>query len=108
VFVDAQLTRGQAALEAVDVDLGVVRDRVARRQVLGLGLLAAARTVELDDPDPLRVRGERVLALDLRRVDLARVTLLDEQPLLVVLPRVADVVAARVTRPPLGSPACGP
>src|SRR4051794_14376062 len=71
------------------------------RQVLGLDLGEAARTVELDDPHPVRVGRERVLRVDQRLVDLARIALIDLAAVLVVLARRAEVVAAYAAVPTL-------
>src|SRR5262245_20275677 len=72
------------------------------RQVLGLDQRRAARAVELDDPAPVGIGREAVLALDHRRMDLARVAMGDQATALVALARVAEVGAAAVARPPLG------
>jgi hypothetical protein len=57
--------------------------------------------VELDDPHPVRVGRERVLGLDQRLVDLARVALVDLAGMLVVLARRAEVVVADAAAPAL-------
>src|SRR4051794_17493254 len=71
------------------------------RQVLGLDLGEAARTVELDDPHPVRVGRERVLGVDQRLVDLARVALVDLARMLVVLARRTEIVLADAAAPAL-------
>src|SRR6185437_6380987 len=70
--------------------------------VLGLDLAPAARAVELDDADPLAIGREGVLALDDRRVDLARVPLGNQQAALVVTAGRAEVTPAVVAVPALG------
>src|SRR3954465_5575252 len=75
--------------------------RVSRRQVLRLDLREAARAVELDDPHPVRVRRERVLGVDQRLMDLARIALVDLAAVLVVLARRGEVVAAHAAVPTL-------
>ena len=107
LVADLQLARVQALAQPVEVDLDVVRDRVPGRQVLGLDLGEAARAVELDDPHPVRVGRERVLGVDQRLVDLARVALVDLAAVLVVLARRAEVVVADAAVPALARRARG-
>src|SRR5512139_2946102 len=70
------------------VDDQVVGRRVPRGEVLDLDLGAAAGAVVLQDPAVAGVRAEGVLVpvrVDDRLVDLARVTIVDQGPGLVVL-----------------------
>src|ERR1700754_3760360 len=78
-----------------------MRHRVSRREVLRLDLREAARAVELDDPHPVRVGRERVLRVDQRLMDLARVALVDLAAVLVVLARRAEIVRADTAGPAL-------
>ena len=93
--------RGRLGLERVDVELDVVRERVSGRQILRLDQRDAAGTVELHDPAPLWIGRETILALDDRRVYLARVALGDQTAALVVLARAPEVVTAAVAGPAL-------
>ena len=59
-----------SGLQRIEVELDVVGQRMARREVLDLEQHRAARAVELDDLAPLGIGRETVLALDHGRVDL--------------------------------------
>src|SRR5581483_3789375 len=63
--------------------------------------LAEPVKIELDDADPVGVGRERVLALDDRLVDLARIAMVDLAGVLVVPVRGAEVVPAHVAVPAL-------
>src|SRR6185437_9314403 len=101
VVADLELAVGQALTQPVEVDLDVVCDRMTRRQVLGLDLGEAPGAVEFDDPDPVRVGRECVLALDHGLVDLPRIAVVDLTGVLVVLARGAEVVPAHMAMPAL-------
>src|SRR5690348_14166914 len=77
-------------LERVYVQLDVMGQRMPGRQVLGLQQRGAAGAVELNDPAPLGVRCEAVLALHDGRMDLARVAVGDQAALLVTLACVSE------------------
>src|SRR3954452_8403656 len=106
VFVDANLAGGESCLQGVHVERRVLGEGVPGWEVLALHLTPAAGAVELDDPDPVTLRREGVLALQDRLVDLARVALGDEQAAFVVLAQVAQVTAAVVAVPPLRRQVC--
>ena len=88
-------------LERVDVELDVVGQGMAGREVLDLKQRGAGRAIELDDPAPVGVRREAVLAFDDGRVDFARIPMGDQAALLVGVTRVAQIVSAALAHPPL-------
>src|SRR5215217_7176348 len=89
----------QACPEGIDIQLDVVGNRVTGREVLGLDESGTAWAVELDDGAPLGIRSERVLPLDYRGVDFARVAGRDQAPFLVVGARVRQLAAAPRAHP---------
>src|SRR5215831_720182 len=99
-----RLPRGRcvSGLQGVDVQLDVVAQGMAGRQVLDLDEHRARRAVELDDPAPVPVRREAVPAAGhQRRVHLGRVAGRDQAALLVGVAGVAQVGPAPVAPPAL-------
>ena len=78
-------------------------DGMAGRQVLDVEHHRAARAVELHDPAPVRMGAEPELGGRVERhVDLTRVAVVDQAPLLVVALGRAEVVPAPVAHPASG------
>src|SRR5277367_4731546 len=69
------------------------------RQILGIDLRATARTVELDDAHPQRIRGKTELAVDDRCVDFTRVAIVKQASFLVVLACRTKRMPAAIAHP---------
>src|SRR5690606_13223934 len=89
----------EALLQSGDVDLDVMGDGVAGRQVLGFYLAAAARTVELQDADPARIGRKGVFPLEHRLVDLPGIALRNETAVLVAAVCIDQRTFAAVADP---------
>jgi hypothetical protein len=90
------------ALQRLDVDLHVPRQRMAGRQVLGFHQGGAFGTVEFDEHDPVGIEREvEFLARTERKMDLPRISRPDGASLLVGFMRRAETVAAAIADPPL-------
>ncbi len=89
-------------LQGVEVQVNVPRQWMAGREILSLEEDTAVRAVELDDPDPLWVKGKIVVrVIGKGKVDLARIALAEEAALLVGLAGGGEITAAAVATPHL-------
>src|SRR5436305_11241918 len=70
VLLDAQFATGDPLPELVDINLNVVRDRVAGQEIFRLHLSAACGAVEFDDAHPFRVGRKGVGSFNQRLVNL--------------------------------------
>src|SRR5215510_1318037 len=69
-------------------------------QVFRFHLRAAAGTIKFDDPYPQGIGGEGVLAFHERRMDFARIALIEKAPAFVVFARRSEYVSAAIAGPP--------
>ncbi|MPM00211.1 hypothetical protein SDC9_46434 [bioreactor metagenome] len=96
---------GPLRLQRGHIDLHVPQRRVTRGGVFRLDLGAAFRAAELEDAHPVRIGREGVAVLrrvDHRRMDLARVAVVHQQPFLVIARSRRDHVIADAAFPLLG------
>ena len=88
-------------LQVIDVNLQIVRNRVARRKRLALEHNAAARTIIFKNLAPIRVGCKGKVCSDNLRVNFRRVPGIDEAPFLVVLTSGSQIPSASIAHPRL-------
>src|SRR5262249_31837 len=98
-LADHEISARKPRLQAVDVELDVVRDRVSGGQILGLDLPRATWAVEFEDSNPVLVRCKRILAVDYGIVDLFRHSLCNQQSGFVVVAWADQLGPAIVAAP---------
>jgi hypothetical protein len=103
----AGIRRGQGLaetmlrLQVIDVNLQIVRNRVARRKRLALEHNAAARTIILKNLAPIRVGCKGKVCSGNLRVNFPWVPRIDETPFLVVLTSRSQIPSAPIAHPRL-------
>src|ERR1700676_2780307 len=83
--------------QRIDIQIDIMQRRVSGGEVLNFDHGAAMWAVVLQYAAPVGVRrvGSRVkIRVEQRRMNLARIAIIDQQPLLVILARVADLMVA--------------
>jgi hypothetical protein len=83
----------------VNINVYVMSNGMTGGEVFGLYLCPARGTIEFQDANPVRVRGEIVLGLEYRVMNFARVSGVHKTSPLIILLRVDECFAARATMP---------